>query len=135
MKKSLFFMFLACISQIAFADSFWDHNGSTMRLVANGNERQFVYEVPSKRMYNTGVRRGNVLFNGYKSGNKYFGTFTVFSKNCHYDLAYKVSGNVYEGPKVVLYGKRKQYDTSNNKCVPTGKVVSDKLVFTYLYTE
>ena len=68
MKKSLFFMFLACISQIAFADSFWDHNGSTMRLVANGNERQFVYEVPSKRMYNTGVRRGNVLFNGYKSG-------------------------------------------------------------------
>ena len=135
MNKYLILILLAGMSQAAFADSFWNHNGSIMRLVANGNERQFIYEVPSKKMYNTGVRPGSVLFNGYKNGNKYFGTSTVFSKNCHYDLAYKVSGNVYEGPKVVLYGKRTEYDTSNNKCVPTGRVISDKLVFTYMYTE
>lgn len=54
-------------------------------------------------------------------------------KNCFHDMNYKVSGHVYSGPKVVLTGKREQYDTSNNKCESTGKIVTDKLVFTYMY--
>lgn len=135
MKKYLLLLLLPFISHSAFADSFWNHNGSIMRLVAHGNERAFVYEVPSKQMYNAGVRKGRVLFNGYKNGDKYFGTSTVFSKNCYYDLAYKVSGNVYEGPRVVLQGSRTEYDTRNGQCKPTGRLVSDKLVFTYMYTE
>ena len=56
MKKYLLLLLLPFISHSAFADSFWNHNGSIMRLVAHGNERAFVYEVPSKQMYNAGVR-------------------------------------------------------------------------------
>ena len=135
MKKYLLVLLVPILSQAAFADSFWNHNGSIMRLVAHGNERAFVYEVPSKKVYAAGARKGSILFDGYKNGNKYFGTSRVFSKNCYYNLAYKVSGNVYEGTKVVLQGSRVEYDTRNGKCEPTGRTVSDKLVFTYMYTE
>lgn len=135
MKTILISVVLLSITSIASADSFWDHNGSLMRLVANGNERAFIYEVPSQRMLNTGVRRGMVLFDGYMSGNKYFGTSRVFSKNCDYNLAYKVNGNVYSGPKVVLTGSHSEYKTNNNKCEPTGRLITDKLVFKYLYSE
>lgn len=106
-----------------------------MRLVANGNQRVFIYETPSRKMYNAGIRRGQVLFDGYRQGQKYYGTARVFSKNCRYDIDYKVSGNVYDGPKVMLQGSRESYDTRNGQCRPTGRITTDKLVFTYLYSE
>ena len=89
MKKYLLVLLVPILSQVAFADSFWSHNGSIMRLVADGNERAFVYEVPSKRVYAAGARKGSILFDGYKNGNKYFGTSRVFSKNCYYDWRIK----------------------------------------------
>lgn len=128
-------MMLMSWASLTFADSFWDHNGSVMRLVENGNERMFLYEIPTQRMMKTGVGRGTILFDGHKNGDKYFGTSNVFSKNCFHDLTYKVSGTVNSGPKVVLIGKRDEYKTSNNDCKATGKVVTDKLVFTYMYSE
>lgn len=133
MKKIVLSGVLVLLSSTAFADSFWNHNGSVMRLVDNNNERTFIYEKPSQKMRNTGVQKGTVLFDGHKNGDMYFGTSNVFSKNCFHDMTYKVSGHVYSGPKVVLTGKREQYDTSNNKCEPTGRIVTDKLVFTYMY--
>lgn len=135
MRKMILSVVLVLCASTTLADSFWDHNGSVMRLVANGSERAFLYEIPSQKMINAGVESGSVLFDGHKNGNKYFGTSTIFSKNCYYNLAYKVSGNVYSGPKVVLTGKHSEYKTSNNDCIPTGNVVTDKLVFTYMYSE
>lgn len=135
MRKIILFAVSALFSSTALADSFWNHNGSVMRLVANGSERAFLYEIPSQKMINAGVESGSVLFYGHKNGNKYFGTSTVFSKNCYYNLAYKVSGNVYSGPKVVLIGRHRKYNTSNGNCIPTDSIVTDKLVFTYMYSE
>lgn len=135
MKKIILTACLAALSSIAVADSFWNHNGSIMRLVADNNERTFIYEKPSQKMLNAGVQKGTILFDGYKNGDMYFGTSTVYSKNCYGDMTYKVSGHVYSGPKVVLIGKREQYDTRYDNCKPTGISVTDKLVFTYLYSQ
>ena len=117
---------------VAIADSFWNHNGSTMRLKDNGKYRVFIYEIPSAKMQSTGVKKGTLLFNGERIGDKYYGTARVFSKYCDYPISYTVKGNVYGGPKVVLMGTRPSYDAG---CKANGKITTDKLVFTYLYSE
>lgn len=83
-------------------------------------------------MQKAGVTQGDLLFDGIRKGNKYYGTARVFSKYCHDSLPYKVSGNVYSGPKVVLIGTRDSYSAG---CIPNGKKVTDKLVFTYLHSD
>ncbi len=132
MKKILLGLSILLFASTAIADSFWDHNGSTMRLQDYGNERIFTYEYPSVKMQNAGVSRGDVLFNGIKKGDKYYGTARVFSKYCNSSLPYKVSGNVYSGPKVVLTGTRPSYDAG---CIANGRMTTDKLVFTYISSE
>ncbi|TXD98327.1 hypothetical protein ES754_05215 [Psychrobacter frigidicola] len=132
MKKSLMFFSVLLMASTAIADSFWDHNGSTMRLQDYGNKRVFTYEYPSVKMQKAGVHQGDVLFNGFKKGDKYYGTARVFSKYCDDSLPYKVNGNVYSGPKVVLIGTRDSYSAG---CIPNGRKVTDKLVFTYISSE
>lgn len=132
MKNIFWGISILFLSSTAIADSFWDHNGSTMRLQDYGNKRIFTYEYPSLRMQKAGVTQGDVLFNGVKKGDKYYGTARVFSKYCDYSLPYDVSGNVYSGPKVVLIGTRDSYDAG---CVRNGRKTTDKLVFTYLSSE
>jgi len=136
MKKHLIGFGLTLLASTAIADSFWNHNGSIMRLSDYGNERVFSYEHPSAKMQSAGVRSGDVLFNGVRRGDKYYGTAHVFSKYCNHSLPYKVSGNVYKGSKVVLSGTRPSYDTGYNKgCLPNGKMRKDTLVFTYISSE
>ncbi|WP_218916367.1 MULTISPECIES: hypothetical protein [Eikenella] len=113
------------------ADSFWLHNGSVMRLQAEGNARVFSYENPTARMRGAGVKSGTVLFEGQRRGNRYTGQARVFSSNCG-ELVYNVSGNVVTERRVVLTGTREQYNAS---CQPTGRFVTDRLVFTYQYSE
>lgn len=132
MKKHLIAFGLICLASTATADSFWNHNGSIMRLSDYGNERVFSYERPSVKMQGAGVRAGDVLFNGVRRGDNYFGTARVFSKYCRQSLPYKVSGNVYKGPKVVLTGTRPSYDKG---CIANGKLRTDTLVFTYISSE
>lgn len=59
---------------MSFADSFWNHNGSVMKLQAYGNERVMTYYLPSEKMLNAGANYGTVYFNGFRQGNKYHGT-------------------------------------------------------------
>jgi hypothetical protein len=124
-------MLLLCIAtgDSAFADSLWDHNGSVMRLVADGEQRQLLYERPRQILRGAGVQQGTVLFDGYRVGNKYKGTAKRFSKNCPAPLPYEVSGTVVTETKVVLKGRREVYD---DNCRPTGRFRTDTLVFKYL---
>ena len=49
LRTSVFlFVVSACVasSSSALAQSLWDHNGSQMRLEAQGNNRKFIYETP-----------------------------------------------------------------------------------------
>ena len=60
----------------------WSHNGSIMRLEANGVTRVFSYEKPRPGMVKAGAKAGDVVFKGTREGNSYSGTAYVFSKAC-----------------------------------------------------
>lgn len=115
---------------MSHADSCWDHNGSVVRLVDNGLQRQFIYEVPQGSLVNAGVVRGTLLFDGLNRGDYYAGTARVFSRFCPADpLEYYVEGPVTQNPlQVTLSGAR----DINRQCQNTGTFVHDTLVFTYL---
>lgn len=113
----------------AMADSFWQHNGSLMRLQANGNQRVISYEQPSARMWGAGVRPGTVLFDGIRQGNQYYGQARVFSKDCPTALRYRVQGVVQQESTIVLTGNRLSFGAG---CQPNGRVRTDTLVFTLL---
>jgi hypothetical protein len=86
------------------ADLLWSHNGSLMRLLANGTEREFLYEVPRTGLSAVGVSKGTLLFKGIKAGNSYSGTAYVFSQ-CG-ATPYNVSGPVSDDQRqVTLYGR------------------------------
>ncbi len=112
----------------ARADSYWDHNGSLMRLVSDGQGRAFYYEDPRPGL---AVRRGTLLFNGRREGGRYVGTARVFSKYCSQPLEYRVEGYVARGgAAVILTGRRPVH----RRCRPTGAYKTDRLVFTYSHT-
>ena len=117
------------ISQ-AHADSCWDHNGSLMRLQAEGNQRWMYYEIPREGLRDSGVKQGTLLFNGQKDGNWYSGTARRFSRYCIGDpLEYFVEGPVRQDQlQVTVTGMREVY----KQCNPTGKLVRDELIFTYV---
>jgi hypothetical protein len=107
--------------------SFWDHNGSTVYLVANGASRKFYYEAPRSGMVAVGVKRGTLLFEGSKKGLQYVGTAYVFSKTCGAS-AYRVEGPVSADlTKVTLYGKAPHVDSN---CQVTS-YKDDTLIFTF----
>ena len=118
-------------STTASADSCWNHNGSVMRLVAEGNNRWFYYENPKQVLRRAGVRQGTLLFNGRKQGNFYSGTARRFSKYCPGEaLEYHVEGPVRRVQlKVTVEGRREVY----KQCRQTGRKAWDSLVFTYMY--
>lgn len=113
----------------ASADSCWNHNGSIMRLRAQGNQRWLYYENPRQVLRNAGVGPGTLLFNGVKQGNWYSGTARVFSRFCPGNpLEYFVEGPVRgDQLQVTVRGTREVH----NQCVPSGRMVTDTLVFTY----
>lgn len=119
---------LAATTQSAQA-SCWNHNGSTLRLVANGNRRSFYYVKPKAVLRKAGVRNGTLLFNGRKNGDWYSGTMRRFSKFCPgTPLEYFVEGPVAPSQTTVtVNGDYKVY----RQCKNTGRTKYDHLVFTY----
>ena len=119
----------AAIPSPAAADSCWNHNGSLMRLQAQGNQRWLSYEIPRDVLRRAGVQRGTLLFNGVKNGNWYSGTARVFSRFCPgTPLEYFVEGPVRPDQlHVTVRGSREVYQ----QCRPTGRYTQDTLVFTY----
>jgi len=105
---------------------FWSHNGSTVKLVADGASRRFVYENPRPGLVERGVSAGTLLFTGVKSGNSYTGTAYVFTR-CG-QKSYQVSGIVSDDQRqVTLYGKAPVPDRTCN----ITKYRDDELVFTF----
>ncbi len=114
---------------VAWCESLWDHNGSVMRLLTDGANRVFVYEVPRQSLLDIGVRPGTVLFTGIRDGDKYQGSARRFSQHCSTPIVYSVSGKVISEKMVVLTGV---VHIVNEKCQETGKTRQDELVFRFL---
>jgi len=138
MRPGLMTAFLAAICLFllaapASADSYWDHNGSLMRLQANGTQRVFTYEEPRQLMRRAGVTPGTVLFDGRNVGDYYVGRARRFSKDCKAPLVYKVEGPVVDGgSRIVMRGMRQVFASG---CRGTGRYVEDVLVFTYEWAD
>jgi hypothetical protein len=109
------------------AESYWDHNGSRIRLTANGADRKFVYENPRIGMVDVGVKKGTVLFSGKRMGDSYVGSAFIFTPRCG-AFEYPVVGIVSsDNSQVILHGR---VPTNNGKCEIIG-YKDDTLVFTY----
>jgi hypothetical protein len=85
--------------------SYWNHNGSTVYLTAEGQKRRFYYETPRQGIQDVGASRGTMLFDGVRSAGEYSGTAWVFTKKCG-PLSYAAEGPVSsDDRKVTLHGK------------------------------
>src|SRR5215218_5703329 len=107
-------IFIVLHAATASAESIWTHNGSEMRLRADGDRRTFVYERPRAGIAGQGVERGTVLFEGSISGEagNYTGTAYVFSARCG-KQAYAVTGELQnDGRQILLFGKAPRRDSS-----------------------
>lgn len=118
-------------ADVARADSYWNHNGSVMRLVAyGGNGRTFYYQAPRQGMAQVGVRPGTLFFDGRRDGDSYSGTARVFSAQCG-PMTFQISGYVASETRVVLEGWRPVF----RNCRATGETKWDQLVFDYMYSD
>lgn len=108
-------------------ESHWLHNGSIMRLEADGNARRFYYVAPRAGMRRVGASNGTLLFDGVRNGETYTGTAYIFAAGCA-PQPYPVAGTVSAGNnRVVMVGRAPRI---GKRCDVTG-YRDDTLVFTY----
>lgn len=92
--------------------SLWNHNGSVMRLVAEGAMRRFYYVLPRDGIRQMGAISGTLLFEGSKSGDRYIGTARIFRGACG-EFTYQVEGNVSSDQRrVIMRGQAPRVDSN-----------------------
>lgn len=88
----------------AQAQSFYNHNGSIMRLVQQGNSVRIFYEEPREGLLPHGVRPGTMLFEGELDANLYLeGMSRIFSSRCG-EMDYYVYGQFRRNGDFTLAG-------------------------------
>jgi hypothetical protein len=104
----------------------WDHNGSKVYLVVEGNRRRFYYAEPRLGMQRAGAKKDDLLFEGTSDGKSYVGTAFIFNLQCR-PTAYRVRGPILDGGRrVVMRGSAPRI---NNDCQVSGHT-PDTLTFT-----
>jgi hypothetical protein len=79
----------------------WDHNGSVMYLVANGQSREFYYHKPRAAMLEVGAHPGSLLFRGEIDNGQYTGTAYIFSPHCG-QIPFQVKGPILDDDERIL---------------------------------
>lgn len=103
----------------------WEHNGSMLALIADGDDRRFNYTQPRAGLLPNGVEVGTLLFAGRMEGTSLVGRARIFTRSCG-ELSYPVRGAFENGgARLVLTGKVPRVDTD---CRPTAWA-DDRLVF------
>jgi hypothetical protein len=98
----------------ASSASLWEHNGSTLYLIADGATREFHYNAPRAGMLQAGARPGALLFTGRSINGRYVGTAYIFNRQCG-QLPYQVSGPILDNyERVVLTGQAPRVDAYCN---------------------
>jgi hypothetical protein len=83
----------------------WDHNGSVVYLVANGQSREFHYQKPRAGMLEVGARPGSLLFSGQIDNGQYSGTAYIFSPHCG-QIPFQVKGPILDNDeRITLTGQ------------------------------
>jgi uncharacterized protein DUF4189 len=92
----------------------WEHNGSTVYLMADGANREFRYNQPRPGMLEAGAQPGSLLFTGRSGGGRYVGTAYIFHPDCD-QFPYHVSGPILDNyERVVLKGLAPRVDANCN---------------------
>jgi hypothetical protein len=93
-------------TQTASAEpTIWDHNGSVMYLVANGQSREFHYQKPRAGMLEVGARPGTLLFRGEIDNGQYSGTAYIFNPHCG-QIPFEVKGAIRDNDeRIILTGQ------------------------------
>jgi hypothetical protein len=93
-------------TQTASAEpTIWNHNGSVMYLVANGQSREFHYQKPRAGMLEVGARAGALLFRGEIDNGEYSGTAYIFNPHCG-QIPYQVKGPIVDNDeRIILKGQ------------------------------
>lgn len=98
--------------------SMWNHNGSIMRLVTEGDSTRILYDAPREGLAGLKIKNGTVLFNGARVVNELKGTATTFSSRCP-PRDFQVSGQFSSDQKqIVLKG---QAPRLNSDCEVSGQ--------------
>ncbi len=112
-------------SYVPGAAGTWSHNGSVMRLEADGSSRRLIYMNPRIGIRQAGVSADTTLFDGERQGNRYVGNARFFSKSCGAKL-FPVTGTVSaDESRIVLEGAAPRLDGA---CKETG-TRTETLVF------
>jgi hypothetical protein len=83
----------------------WDHNGSVVYLVANGQSWEFHYQKPRAGMLEVGARPGSLLFRGEIDNGQYSGTAYIFSPHCG-QIPFQVKGPILgDDERITLTGQ------------------------------
>lgn len=94
------------------APSRWEQNGSIFYLTNDGPARRIYFESPRPDLVDIGVKKGALLFEGNKVGNKYEGTAYAFARSCD-AKAYDARGDISADEKqVVLSGRAPEISSS-----------------------
>lgn len=89
--------------QVCSGASIWSHNGSEMRLVAEGQKRSLYYHAPRTSLAQVGIKEGTLLFDGERKANRYMGTARRFSEKCRI-REYEVSGEIVDERRITMRG-------------------------------
>jgi hypothetical protein len=106
----------------------WDHNGSLMKLIEDGQKRRIYYEEPSDKMADL-VRKGDLLFEGTQEGAIFSGKAASFSSRCSRPLTYDVTGAMAGGrcgASIKMFGESPQIGSSCNR---PASYKSEELIF------
>ena len=83
----------------------WDHNGSTIYLVANGSSRELHYQKPRPGMLEAGAHPDDVLFKGEVNDGQFSGIAYIFNAQCG-QVPFHVKGPMLDnGGRIVLTGQ------------------------------
>ncbi len=83
----------------------WEQDGSTFYLTSDGAARRIYFELPRSDLADIGVKKGTLLFEGKKAGNKYEGTAYEFARSCD-AKAYDAKGDISADEKQVTLSGR-----------------------------
>jgi hypothetical protein len=94
--------------------SYWDYEGSLLRLDATPDSRSRVFYVyrPNGAMKAEGAQPGELFFTGQRIGNRYEGTAYAFAGRCG-RFAYPVVGNILDDRTIMISGQKPNIDPSS----------------------
>jgi hypothetical protein len=107
--------------------SLWSHNNSTMSVTTQENRLTIYYEQPRQGMIDEGVRRGTVLFDGQRTGNKLSGTSWVFDRRCG-KIPYADDGEVLSGERSIYLRGRHVPTQLGPNCEPLAYRIDPSII-------